>query len=106
MHLEIKMTAASLLLFIIPFSSLAQSPVNPRVLISKDIGGTAPDDNQSVAHLLITAQKPWDNGRLKVSENQRFLQFENGKPFFWLGETAWLMPERLNRDEDVSRGWL
>ncbi len=47
----------------------------------------------------INAQKPWDNGRLKVSENQRFLQFENGKPFFWQGETAWLMPERLNRDE-------
>ena len=47
----------------------------------------------------MTAQKPWDNGKLKVSENQRFLQFENGKPFFWLGETPWLMPERLNRDE-------
>ncbi len=47
----------------------------------------------------VNAQKPWDNGRLKVSENQRFLQFENGKPFFWQGETAWLMPERLNRDE-------
>lgn len=46
-----------------------------------------------------TAQKPWDNGRLMVSDNQRFLQFENGKPFFWQGETAWLMPERLNRDE-------
>ena len=44
-------------------------------------------------------QKLWDNGRLKVSDNQRFLQFENGKPFFWLGETAWLMPERLNREE-------
>ena len=45
------------------------------------------------------AGKPWDNGRLRVSDNQRFLQFENGKPFFWLGETAWLMPERLNREE-------
>lgn len=43
--------------------------------------------------------KLWDNGRLTVSDNQRFLQFENGKPFFWLGETAWLMPERLNREE-------
>lgn len=49
----------------------------------------------------VTAQevKPWANGKLKVSDNQRFLQFENGKPFFWLGETAWLMPEHLNRDE-------
>ena len=45
------------------------------------------------------AQKNWNNGRLKVSDNQRFLQYENGKPFFWLGETAWLMPERLNREE-------
>lgn len=45
------------------------------------------------------AQKPWANGCLKVSDNHRFLQFENGKPFFWLGETPWLMPERLNRDE-------
>ena len=45
------------------------------------------------------AQKNWNNGRLKVSDNQRFLQYENGRPFFWLGETAWLMPERLNREE-------
>ena len=44
-------------------------------------------------------QKLWDDGRLKVSDNQRFLQYENGKPFFWLGETAWLMPERLKREE-------
>ena len=44
-------------------------------------------------------QKPWENGKLRVSDNQRFLQHENGKPFFLLGETAWLMPERLNREE-------
>lgn len=48
---------------------------------------------------LSVAQKPWDNGRLKVSDNQRYLQFENGKPFFWLGETGWLLPERLDRAE-------
>ena len=42
---------------------------------------------------------PWSNGKLKVSENGRFLQHENGKPFFWLGETAWLFSSRLNRDE-------
>ncbi len=45
------------------------------------------------------ADKPWKNGRLQVSENQRFLQFENGQPFFWLGETGWLLPERLDRAE-------
>ncbi|MDR0864670.1 MAG: DUF4038 domain-containing protein, partial [Candidatus Symbiothrix sp.] len=42
---------------------------------------------------------PWDNGKLQVSENHRFLQHENGNPFFWLGETAWLLPSRLNQDE-------
>ena len=47
----------------------------------------------------VSAQKLWDNGRLVIADNQRFMQFENGKPFFWQGETAWLMPERLNRDE-------
>ncbi|MBR0331752.1 MAG: DUF4038 domain-containing protein, partial [Alistipes sp.] len=42
---------------------------------------------------------PWDNGKLCVSENGRFLQHENGTPFFWLGETGWLLPERLTREE-------
>ena len=45
------------------------------------------------------ANKPWDNGRLRVSDNQRYLQFENGQPFFWQGETGWLLPERLDRAE-------
>lgn len=34
-----------------------------------------------------------------MSANGRFLQHENGTPFFWLGETAWLFPSRLDRDE-------
>lgn len=42
---------------------------------------------------------PWVNGKLKVSDNMRYIQHENGKPFFWLGETAWLLPSRSNRDE-------
>jgi hypothetical protein len=45
------------------------------------------------------ATKPWDNGKLKVTANGRYLQHENGTPFFWLGDTGWLLPERLNRDE-------
>ena len=42
---------------------------------------------------------PWNNGKLVVSEEGRYLKHENGTPFFWLGETGWLLPERLNRDE-------
>lgn len=38
-------------------------------------------------------------GRLMVSEEGRYLKFANGEPFFWLGETGWLLPERLDRSE-------
>lgn len=34
---------------------------------------------------------------LAVSDNHRFLQTTDGKPFFWLGDTGWLLPERLDR---------
>ena len=47
----------------------------------------------------IMAQKPWSGGALKVSANQRYLQTADGKPFFWLGDTGWLLPERLDRAE-------
>lgn len=30
-----------------------KSPTKPRVIVSTDIGGTDPDDNQSMAHLLM-----------------------------------------------------
>lgn len=45
------------------------------------------------------AEHPWKNGRLEISSNQSFIQHKNGTPFFWLGETGWLLPERTNRDE-------
>lgn len=44
-------------------------------------------------------QKPWQNGKLIISDNQRYLVHENGTPFFWQGETGWLLPERLDRAE-------
>src|SRR5688572_28808365 len=37
--------------------------------------------------------------RLKDSENRRFLVREDGSPFFWLGDTAWELFHRLNREE-------
>jgi hypothetical protein len=36
---------------------------------------------------------------LKVSDNHRFLVTVDGKPFFWLGDTAWELFHRLNREE-------
>jgi hypothetical protein len=40
-----------------------------------------------------------DLPRLKVSENHRFLVTESGKPFFYLGDTAWELFHRLNREQ-------
>jgi hypothetical protein len=52
---------------------------------------------------LAGAQKqaalPWANGKLMVSSEGRYLKYANGTPFFWLGDTGWLLPERLDRDE-------
>jgi hypothetical protein len=36
---------------------------------------------------------------LKISENKHFLVNENNNPFFWLGDTGWLLFKKLNRDE-------
>ncbi|MFD3002971.1 glycoside hydrolase family 140 protein [Pontibacter toksunensis] len=41
----------------------------------------------------LTAQE------LTVSKNQKYLQTKEGKPFFWLGDTAWELFHRLNREE-------
>lgn len=61
----------------------------------------------AIAALLLLAgltlqaadNKPWKHGRLTMSANHRFLQHTDGTPFFWLGDTGWLLPQRLNRDE-------
>jgi hypothetical protein len=37
--------------------------------------------------------------QLQVSSNKRFLQTADGKPFFWLGDTAWELFHRLTREE-------
>lgn len=36
---------------------------------------------------------------LSVSENNRYLVHEDGTPFFWLGDTAWELFHRLDREE-------
>jgi len=39
------------------------------------------------------------HGDLRVSENKRFLVHADGTPFFYLGDTAWELFHRLNRQE-------
>jgi len=39
---------------------------------------------------------------LKVSSNGRFFQTTEGKPFFWLGDTGWLLFVKCNREEAIQ----
>ena len=39
------------------------------------------------------------NGKLKVSANKRFLEFQNGTQFFYLGDTAWELFHRLTKTD-------
>ena len=45
--------------------------------------------------------QPLEKGqpKLKVSDNQHYLIDENNNPFFWLGDTGWLLFSKLNREE-------
>jgi hypothetical protein len=41
---------------------------------------------------LLPAQPP----ALRLAVNQRFLETAEGKPFFWLGDTGWLLSNARN----------
>jgi len=45
------------------------------------------------------AQNGWKHGRLQVSANGHYLQYQDGTPFFWLGDTGWELFHRLKMQE-------
>jgi hypothetical protein len=51
------------------------------------------------ASLATTPVSAAVHGKLRVSENHRYLEFDDGSPFFYLGDTAWELFHRLNREE-------
>ncbi|WP_218145385.1 glycoside hydrolase family 140 protein [Parapedobacter koreensis] len=48
------------------------------------------------------AQNQIKKERLKVSPNGRFLVYQDGSPFFWLGDTAWELIHRLDSAEVIQ----
>jgi hypothetical protein len=57
-------------------------------------------------NFLRSQEIPWNgpsvdfnHGKLKVSDNKRFLIFEDGTPFFYLGDTGWELFHRLDKQE-------
>jgi hypothetical protein len=55
-----------------------------------------------LAACLAAEAAPRPLPRLKVSENRRFLVQEDGKPFFYLGDTAWELFNRLDRKQAIQ----
>ena len=48
---------------------------------------------------MLAVSAPAEPGALRVSDNKRFLVQADGRPFFWLADTAWELFHRLNREE-------
>ena len=55
-----------------------------------------------VATLLAAFSVAAQTSGLRISDNHRFLIYDDGRPFFYLGDTAWELFHRLNR-EDAER---
>ena len=72
---------------------LTITPMPARLGLARTLGLTVLS-----ATLLVTpiAAQP---ALLKVSENKRFLVTADGRPFFWLGDTAWELFHRPTRED-------
>ncbi len=58
-----------------------------------------PDKPSDVEQPLFPTRDSVKGMKLKVSPNGRYFVDQDGKPFFYLGDTAWLLIQRLNREE-------
>lgn len=64
--------------------------------------GLAFTESNVTEKALSGASVNFSHGPLKVTGNHRFLQHKDGTPFFYLGDTAWELFHRLNREEAVK----
>ncbi len=51
---------------------------------------------------IALAQTPTHLPHIRVAANHRTLETTEGTPFFWLGDTAWELFHRLNREEAIE----
>jgi hypothetical protein len=51
------------------------------------------------SRLVDQRKDPFSHGPLQPSPDGNFLQHADGTPFFWLGDTPWLLFRNLDRDE-------
>ena len=55
----------------------------------------------TIIMLLIALFSQAQMQQLKVSANKRFFQTINGKPFFWIGDTGWLLFVKCSREDAI-----
>lgn len=60
------------------------------------------NENKIVDNTGQEAEETTGISELEISENNRYFQTEDGEPFFWLGDTGWLLFRMLDRDEAVE----
>ncbi|MFD2731354.1 glycoside hydrolase family 140 protein [Pedobacter alpinus] len=66
--------------------------------------------NKSVLYLLLigvvfnscTHKKKLADTGIKIHPESRYFETNSGKPFFWLGDTGWLLFKKLSREEVVA----
>jgi hypothetical protein len=58
--------------------------------------------NRLLAGFMLLLLTQAAQAQLNVSANQRYLVTADGKPFFWLGDTAWELFHRLNREDALK----
>lgn len=52
-----------------------------------------------ILSLSVLAQSQWHQGALQVTDDGHYLQYKDGTPFFWLGDTGWELFHRLKLNE-------
>ncbi|MEY3178320.1 MAG: hypothetical protein RJB42_561 [Bacteroidota bacterium] len=50
-------------------------------------------------HTFLFSQEVAKLGKIQTTSDGRYLQYEDGTPFFWLGDTAWELFHRLTKSE-------
>lgn len=56
----------------------------------------------SLLLLAMISNLPAQNQSLKISADGRFITYSDGSPFFWLGDTGWLLFSKLSREDVVA----
>jgi Protein of unknown function (DUF4038)/Putative collagen-binding domain of a collagenase len=56
----------------------------------------------TIALLLATIFSNAQLQPLKISANKRYFQTKDGKPFFWLGDTGWLLFKKCTKEETIQ----